>query len=99
MFKLELKTLNSNILKIYKNFLVILFKKFNISYTWVTLPNKKQRLTLLTSPHVHKTAREQFEFTKFKHVVYLSPNCNFQLLQFLILNKPFEIKLVLKKIT
>ena len=99
MFKLELKTLNSNILKIYKRFLVLLFQKFNIAFRWVTLPNKKQRLTLLTSPHVHKTAREQFEFTKYKQIVYLPSKCNFKVLQFLILNKPFEIKLVLKKIT
>src|SRR5258706_15338390 len=35
----------------------------------VPLPNKTRRFTVLTSPHVNKKAREQFELTTHKRVL------------------------------
>lgn len=41
----------------------------------VPLPNKQRCFTVLRSPHVNKTAREQFELTAHKRVLdILSPS-------------------------
>lgn len=42
----------------------------------VPLPNKTRRFTVLTSPHVDKKAREQFELTIHKRVldIIISPS-------------------------
>lgn len=41
----------------------------------VPLPNKTRRFTVLTSPHVDKKAREQFELTTHKRVLdIISPS-------------------------
>ena len=96
--KLELKTLNKSILLIYNTFLQNLFLKLNIFYKKFFLPIKKKKITLLKSPHVYKKAREQFELTSFKQIFLLSSNYTTIFLKFLLINKPSEINMLLKKI-
>ena len=96
--KLEFKTLNQEIFFIYKKFLIKQFTKLNIYYSHFTLPIKRKKITLLRSPHVYKKSREQFELKKYKHLIHIYSNCPNSFLKFLIINKPFEINLTLKKI-
>lgn len=96
-FKLELKTLNKPILSIYTIFLKGLFLKLKINFKKIAFPISKKKFTLLKSPHVYKKAREQFELVKYKEVIYIYSNCSNFLLKFLILNKPTEVKIVIKK--
>ena len=42
--------------------------KFNIKFKVLSLPIKIRRITLNKSPHVNKTAREQFEIKTYKIV-------------------------------
>lgn len=95
--KIELKTVNKSILAVYKNFLQNLLLKLNLLYKQFALPIKKKKFTLLRSPHVHKKSREQFQLIKYKHVyLFLSPIPN-NFLKFLLINKPAEINMIIKK--
>jgi len=40
-----------------------------IVYGPIPLPTKKERMTLLVSPHVDKNAREQYEFRTHKRLI------------------------------
>lgn len=94
---IELKTINKSILAIYTTFLKTIFLKLNISFKVISLPILKKKITLLRSPHVYKKSREQFEFTRYKQTINIYSNCNSYLLKYLIINKPSELKLVIKK--
>ena len=37
----------------------------------VPLPNRRQCITVLTSPHVNKKAREQFELTTHRRILFI----------------------------
>ena len=95
--KLELRTLNKTILYIYLKFLQNLFLKLNIPINYLFLPTLKKKFTLLKSPHVYKKSREQFEFTRYNLIILIDFKLSFQFLKFLIINKPAEIKLLIKK--
>ena len=70
----------------YKNYISLIFKKFNIDFKIVSLPLKKKKKTLLKSPHVTKKAKQNFELTFFKFVVII--NFNKKLLKILRSNVP-----------
>ncbi len=61
-----------------KNTLIHLSKtiqKWNIPLLYmryIPLPNRKKKITLLKSPHVHKKAREQFELSTKKSRIEIS---------------------------
>ncbi len=98
-YQLKLKTINKKILKLYIKFLYTIFLKMNIKISKLMLPKIKKYLTLLKSPHVYKKAKEQFEFIKYTVIINIFEN-NIQnnFLHLLQLNKPTEIKLILRKI-
>lgn len=65
------------------NFFLILILRLYISivlYNFVLLPIKKNKITVLSSPHVNKTAREQFEIKKYCQIFKLTLFNNFFLI-------------------
>jgi ribosomal protein S10 len=62
------------------------------------LPKRKKRITLLSSPHVNKVAREQFEITFYKSIFLIPINKTNNIFYFknFLLNKPKNISLKIK---
>lgn len=79
------------LLDIYLLSLQKLLKLNNSKITHSFLPKKKNKITLLKSPHVFKKAKEQFEFNLYKVVI------NIELtplqLKYVLQNKPKAISL------
>ena len=96
--QIKLNSINQPTLKFYLKFLMNIFQKFHLNYTCINLPTTTKRITLLKSPHVYKKAREQFELHTYKAVLTLLYPKNSQLIKVLILNKPKNLKLKLKKV-
>ena len=65
--------------KSLKKFLYIFFKhlqtKLNILQKPITSHNNRKIITLLKSPHVNKTAQEQFEVRIFSSKILVTSNC------------------------
>ena len=64
--KITIKTFNLNVLNLYLFFLKKVFHRLGTEFSIFFLPIKRKRITLLKSPHVNKTAREQFEIKHYK---------------------------------
>lgn len=97
--KIKLHSLNFQILDLYSNFLITLFKNLNITFKKSYLPTKKKKFTFLRSPHVYKTAREQFEFNRYNFVFFIHSSMDFLKIKNFLVNKPFEIKTTLCLVT
>lgn len=97
-YQLKLKSININKLNTYLIFLKKILTKLNVHYTFIVLPKQKKCITLLKSPHVYKKAREQFLLKKYSVLITMFSKITPSLYKFLSLNKPFEIKLNLRKI-
>lgn len=94
IIKLELKSLDKKILDFFTKYLLIFLKNLNLSYISIFfLPKKKNRISILKSPHVNKKAIEQFQFTIFKSLLKIKSNNLSNLLlmlKYLVKNKfPF----------
>lgn len=96
--KIKLKSIKQNILEVYLQFLQISLKKHETNFSVFSLPIKKQKITLLKSPHVYKKAREQFELTTYSKIICIKNCTNKNLVKFLLYNKPSEIKSTIYKI-
>jgi ribosomal protein S10 len=92
---IKLKSLDKISLTIYLNLLKFLSKKLCLKSNKQNLPLEKKRITLLKSPHVNKSSREQFEFKLYKSILILEKFNNFKILKNLIINKPKSVKLSL----
>ena len=95
--QINISALNKNINK-YFYFLQNLLKQLKISFKSVFLPKKITKLTLLKSPHVNKTAREQFQITVYKRVLFINLDLTSDIFRFIFINKPKFIKLKIRKI-
>jgi small subunit ribosomal protein S10 len=95
-FHLIIKTIDKTSISLFKNFIKKMLDKTNILYKTFDLPKKKKRVTLLKSPHVNKSAREQFEIKYYKSFFQFSNNLNPEFLKFLFLNKPKTVRIQLK---
>jgi len=93
---LKFKTINLPMLKIYSLFISKLLNHLNIKFKSFMLPTVLKKFTLLKSPHVYKKAREQFQFTRYQQVLVINSKVENSVLKFLVLNKPAEIKLIIK---
>lgn len=93
IIQLNLKTLNLNSFKIYSAFIKKKLKLLDIKYSFICLPVLKRRLTLLKSPHVNKTAREQFEIRYFKACIQLIGHMKISTVKWILLNKPSTIQI------
>lgn len=98
MVQINLKSLNKESLHLYKTFLFKILETLSIEYKTFDLPTKRKRITLLKSPHVNKSAREQFEIKTYKSVIYASNKISTKEIKFIIVNKPKTIKLNIKNI-
>ena len=57
---------------------------------------KKNRITLLKSPHVNKSAREQFEIKYYRVVIQLNEDINHKILETLLVDKPKSVSVSVK---
>lgn len=96
MIQLHIKSLNKESLTCYQRFLKKTLKGMNLEHIIFNLPKKKKRITLLKSPHVYKSAREQFEFQSYKCTLFLKKRITKDKLKFLILNTPKTLKITIK---
>jgi small subunit ribosomal protein S10 len=70
--------------------------KLNIPFSLIYLPKKKKKITLLTSPHVFKKAREQFQNTSYSFILSFSKKEFTNLFPIFKLNTPKTIKISIK---
>lgn len=54
-----------------KFFIYYIEKNYNIKYKIISLPVKRWKYTVLKSPHVNKTARDQFEMRVYNRLIIL----------------------------
>jgi len=95
-YQLKIKSLNKDAIQLYLKTLKKLFNKFELNYTQFRLPTTRKRITLLKSPHVNKSAREQFEIKNYQIVLFFKTYYNNKILNILSLNKPKIITLSIK---
>jgi ribosomal protein S10 len=91
-----IKTFNISVLKLYIHFLEKVLRSLNIRFSIFYLPIKKKRFTLLKSPHVNKTAREQFEIKYYKLSLVLNCGVRASVLKWILLNKPSVLTIKIK---
>lgn len=96
MVQIKLKSHNKESLVLYKAFIIKILKNFNVSYRHVDLPISKKKLTILKSPHVYKSAREQFMLKTYKTFILVDTKISLNKLKRLIINKPKTIKINIK---
>jgi ribosomal protein S10 len=99
-YKIQLKLKSSNLesLVLYQFFLKRIFNSINIKFTFFNLPSKKRKITLNKSPHVNKTAREQFQLITYKCIFQLHNFTTELSLKKIFLNKPKTTILKISKI-
>jgi small subunit ribosomal protein S10 len=95
--QIKLKSLDKKTLNLYLEFLKELFKKTNTIFTIQRLPTKTRKLSLLKSPHVNKKAFEQFQLSVKRAIIKIKIGNTLRIVPILILNKPKQILLQLKK--
>ena len=64
---IKFKSYNNNDLIKIINLLSQYADALNLTSTTVSKKKKKKRFTLLSSPHVHKKARDQYELVTYTH--------------------------------
>ena len=96
--QLKIKSIDEKSLKIYLTKIEKVLKTIKIDYKLFNLPKKRRRITLLKSPHVNKTAREQFEIIHYTSVIQLFSANKFNALKILTLNKPKTVKVSIKNL-
>ena len=89
-----MKSLSKESLSFFRGLVVKTLEKANISYSVFSLPIIKKRITLLKSPHVNKTAKEQFELKSYSLLISLSAPLSLEGLKFLTANKPRTVKIM-----
>jgi small subunit ribosomal protein S10 len=94
---------HSFINKFIKN-IELLLNKNNLQYNIYNLPIKNDKYTILRSPHVNKSARDQFQKTTYKKQIKikLSKNINLEKIKQLItlvklISTGIKIKINFKK--
>ena len=95
-YQIKIKSLHKDSLNLYKNFLNKTLQSIKINFSICNLPKKKNRITLLKSPHVNKSAREQFEIKYYSTVIQLNGNINHKILEILLINKPKSVSVCVK---
>lgn len=95
-YQIKIKSLHKDSLNLYKNFLSKTLQSIRINFSICNLPKKKNRITLLKSPHVNKSAREQFEIKYYSTVIQLNGDINHKILEILLVNKPKSVSVSVK---
>ena len=94
--QIKLKSVYKESLILYTQFLNFFLKKLFIKVSIFTLPKKRKRITLLKSPHVNKTAKEQFEVFYYQTLITVKEPVELKKIKYLFLNKPKSIQLKIK---
>lgn len=93
-----LKSLDRKSLYFYNQILKKNFLYLNIKASFVILPKKKKKITLLKSPHVNKKAQEHFQLTRYKTVITCKTITNISVFNTIFINKPkhifFQVKIL-----
>ena len=97
-YQLKIKSLNKESLILYKTFLEKHFVRINIKYSVFSLPTKIKKITLLKSPHVNKSAREQFQIKRYCCVFKFYTNSKKDIEHLILINKPNVLTLSLKNL-
>ena len=97
-YQLKIKSLNKESLNLYTKFLEQVFSKTNIKYSIFNFPTTIKRVTLLKSPHVYKSAREQFEIKRYSCILKFGTSEENSIEKIVLLNKPNVVTLSLKKL-
>jgi len=97
-YQFKIKSLNKEAIYLYQEFLKKVLDRVNIKHQIANLPTKKKRITLLKSPHVNKTAREQFEIKYYKFIFQTDTEISFNELKLILLNKPKMVSVSFKRL-
>jgi small subunit ribosomal protein S10 len=95
-YQIKIKSLHRDSLNLYKKFLSKTLQSIKINFSICSLPIKRNRITLLKSPHVNKSAREQFEIKYYRVVIQLNEDINHKILETLLVNKPKSVSISVK---
>ena len=90
---LKIKSLSKESILLYRDFIITTLNKLDIYHSVVYLPTNKKRITLLKSPHVNKTSKEQFQVTSYKMIFELNFRLNTRELKVLFRNKPKTVRM------
>jgi small subunit ribosomal protein S10 len=95
-FEIVLTSTSKNSLFLYKTFIFKILDQIGIIYTNVDFPVFHKKITLLKSPHVNKKAKEQFQLSDYKSVIFLESKKIFFYANIILINKPKSVKLEFK---
>ena len=90
--KLKLKSLDRISLDIYSLYLKKILSTLNFANSCCNLPKKRKLITLLKSPHVNKSAREQFSMHTYVKIITIKNFKNYNFLEYLLANRPKHIQ-------
>lgn len=94
--EIKLKSLDPISLSMYCLFLKKSILALNAKPQVFSLPVKTRRVTLLKSPHVYKSSREQFQLQIYKKTFYIRSFSFKQIIKYFIINKPAHIQVSFK---
>ena len=97
-FEIQLKSIDKKSLSFYTHFLKKVFYKTSVVYSHTSLPIRKKRITLLKSPHVNKSAREQFELRCYKSIWKIKSKVTYKFSKILFKNKPQTVSISIKQL-
>ena len=95
-YQIKIKSLHKESVKLYINFLQKMLRKIKVNFSIIALPEKKNRVTLLKSPHVNKSAREQFEIRYYRTLLKIKSDIDHKTLELLLINKPKSVTISVK---
>ena len=95
-YQIKIKSLHKESVKLYINFLQKMLRKIKVNFSIIALPEKKNRVTLLKSPHVNKSAREQFEIRYYRTLLKIKSDIDHKALELLLINKPKSVTVSVK---
>ena len=95
-YQIKIKSLHKESVKLYINFLQKTLRKIKVNFSIIALPEKRNRVTLLKSPHVNKSAREQFEIRYYRTLLKIKSDIDHETLESLLINKPKSVTVSVK---
>ena len=95
-YQIKIKSLHKESVKLYINFLQKMLRKIKVNFSIIALPENKNRVTLLKSPHVNKSAREQFEIRYYRTLLKIKSDIDHKTLELLLINKPKSVTVSVK---
>lgn len=78
---IKISSYHYSFIKKFINNVEILLKSNNINYSLYNLKLKNDKYTILRSPHVNKSARDQFQKTTYKKKLKIKLPLNFSIIR------------------